>query len=210
MAAPRQPGAASRSAAAQPRPAPVRPAPAAGIPPLASLAALQAWLAESAPGAVLADGNPESGIIVIGEAPSAEDLRTRRPFTGPAGLLLDRMLAAIGLDRTACYITLLCPRRRVPGPPEPQDIERDLPLTRTHIRLVGARHILLLGGTPAQALTGSTTPISQLRGQPLDLLADGHRARALATFNPAYLLRRPADKARAWADLLAFRRLIAA
>jgi DNA polymerase len=157
---------------------------------------------------VLADGNPDSGILILGEAPSAEDLRTGRPFTGPAGHLLDRMLAAIGLDRSGCYITLLCPRRRVPGPPEEQDIARDLPLTLRHIRLAAPRHLLLLGGTPAQTLTGNPAPISKLRGQPLDLVADGHRVRAVATFNPAYLLRRPADKALAWADLLAFRRLI--
>jgi DNA polymerase len=179
------------------------------MPAFTALADLVAWVEATTPGAVLADGNPDAGILILGESPSAEDLRTGRPFTGPAGQLLDRMLAAIGLDRTGCYITLLCPRRRIPGPPDPQDIDRDLPLTRAHIRLAAPRAVLLLGGTPTQALTASTTPISKLRGQPLALDADGHRPSALATFNPAYLLRRPADKAHAWADLLAFRRMLA-
>lgn len=190
------------------------PAPPAPAPPerqtFASLADLVAFVSRTAPGAVLADGDPGSGIVILGESPSAEDLRTGRPFTGPAGQLLDQMLAAIGLDRRTCYITLLCPRRRIPGPPDREDVARDLPLTRTHLRLSAPRAVLLLGGTPAQALIGTTDPISKLRGRPLDLDAEGYRTMALATFNPAYLLRRPADKALAWADLLAFRRMTGA
>lgn len=153
----------------------------------------------------LGDGAPESGVMLLGEANSADDLRTLRPFSGPAGDLLDRMLASIGLDRTRCYISNLCPRRPMPGAPSPGDIARDLPLTRAHIRLVKPRLLLLLGGTPAQALFADKTPIGKLRGQWRDLQVNGHMVATLPTFNPAYLLRRPAEKRLAWADLRQFK-----
>ncbi|MGL6044541.1 MAG: uracil-DNA glycosylase family protein, partial [Sandaracinobacteroides sp.] len=112
---------------------------------LATLAELEARVRADAPRAPFADGDPASGLMILGESPSAEDLRTGRPFSGPAGRFLDRMLAAIGIDRTGCYIGLLCPRRARPGAPDADDIAFDLPLTRAHIRLVAPRHILLLG-----------------------------------------------------------------
>jgi DNA polymerase len=170
---------------------------------IASLAELRALVDARAP---FADGDPASGLMIMGEAPSPEDLRTGRPFTGPAGLFLDRLLASIGLDRSRCYISLLCPRRRVPGAPPPEAVSEELPLARAHIRLVAPRLLLLLGGTAAQALTGDQTPISRLRGRWLEVDVGAGPVPALATFNPAYLLRRPEDKALAWADLLAFRR----
>jgi len=166
---------------------------------------LQALVKASHPNAPFADGNPASGILIMGEAPSAEDLRTGRPFTGPAGHLLDRMLAAIGLDRSGCYIALLAPRRRVPGPPPPDAVAADLPLAHAHVRLAAPRHIMLLGATASQTMTGSAAPIGKLRGHWLEVDAGSGPVPALATFNPAYLLRRPEDKALAWADLLAFR-----
>jgi DNA polymerase len=161
------------------------------------------------PGAPLFDGVAGTGILVIGEAPSAADLETGRPFTGPAGKLLDRMLAAIGLDRGGCGITLLAPRRAAPGPPPQEDIARDLPLTQAHLKLLAPRAILLLGATATHVLTGETAPISALRGRPFSVPAGDRAVPALASFNPAYLLRRPEDKALAWADLLAFRAMLA-
>jgi DNA polymerase len=171
-----------------------------------SLADLAALVRAEVPNAPFADGDPASGLMIMGEAPSAEDLRTGRPFTGPAGQLLDRMLAAIALDRSSCYIALLAPRRRLPGPPSPDDIEADLPLARAHVRLAAPRLLLLLGASASQSLTGATAPITRLRGSWLEV--DG--VPALATFNPAYLLRRPEEKAHAWADLLAFKRRLSA
>lgn len=155
-------------------------------------------------GAPFADGNPDSRLMILGEAPSAEDLRTGRPFTGPAGMLLDKMLAAIGLDRSSAYITLLCPEKPVPGTPTPDEIAAAMPLMRAHLRLAAPRLILLLGQNPMQALTGETTAISKVRGRWLAV----QETPALATFNPAYLLRRPEEKAKAWADLLAFRKRV--
>jgi DNA polymerase len=170
-----------------------------------TLEALEARVRADHPRAPFADGNPASGLMILGEAPSADDLRTGRPFSGPAGQFLDRMLAAIGLDRTGCRIALLCPRKPTPGAPSPDEIAADLALTRAHIRLAAPRHILLLGANPVQALTGNATPITRVRGSWLQVDAGAGPVPALATFNPAYLLRRPEEKARAWADLLALK-----
>lgn len=197
-----RPAVAAPAAARAPAPRPATPV-QDSFSAVASLAELRALVDSRAP---FADGDPASGIMIMGEAPSAEDLRTGKPFTGPAGVFLDRMLASIGLDRSRCYISLLCPRRRVPGAPPPEAVADDLPLARAHIRLATPRLLLLLGGTTAQALSGDQTPISRLRGRWLDVDAGAGPVPALATFNPAYLLRRPEDKALAWADLLAFRR----
>ena len=167
-----------------------------------TLAALRAAVLKEVPNAPFADGNAESGVMLLGEAPSADDLASGRPFSGPAGRFLDRMLAAIHLDRTSCYISLLCPRRAVAGTPPPEAIAADLELTRAHIRLANPRLVVLLGAKPVRALTTETAPIGRIRGQWLAI--DGDRPiPALATFNPAYLLRRPEEKTKAWADLLA-------
>jgi DNA polymerase len=189
---------------------PARPSPATSVPSgfasVTSLAELQRRVLAEVPGAPFADGNPAAGLMILGESPSAEDLRTGRPFSGPAGQFLDRMLAAIAIDRTGAYVALLCPRKRRPGPPGPDDIAADLALTLAHIRLAAPRLLLLLGGNPTAALTGNVLPISRVRGQWLEVDAgDGKPVPALATFNPAYLLRRPEEKARAWADLLALK-----
>lgn len=171
-----------------------------------TLKALAERLRAETPNLPFADGNPASGLMIFGETPSAEDLRSGRPFSGPAGIFLDRMLSSIGLDRTRAYIALLCPRRRVPGPPPPDAIAADLELTRAHIRLAAPRLILLMGANPVQTLAGDASPISRIRGNWLSVDAGAGGIPALATFNPAYLLRRPEEKAKAWADLLALRR----
>lgn len=173
-----------------------------------TLADLSAEVARRHPRAPFADGNAESGLMIIGEAPSAEDLRSGRPFSGPAGIFLDRMLAAIGRDRGSSYIALLCPRRATPGPAAPEDIAEDMALTLAHIRLARPRHLLLLGASAAQSLSGETAPITRLRGQWLSVDAGAGPILALASFNPAYLLRRPEEKAHAWADLLALKHRI--
>ena len=199
--------------AAPDRPALRAPAASAAIPVRAdpvwdsfeTLDALAAKIRADHSRAPFADGNAASGLMIIGEAPSADDLQTGRPFSGPAGQFLDRMLAAIGIDRTSSYIALLCPRKPTPGAPSPDEIAADLALARAHIRLAGPRHILLLGANPVQALTGTPTPISRIRGTWLNVDAGAGSIPALATFNPAYLLRRSEEKARAWADLLALK-----
>lgn len=170
-----------------------------------SLDELRCHVLDSAPGTPFADGVAESGLMLIGEGPSAEDLRSGRPFSGPAGRFLDRMLAAIGLDRARCYVSLVAPRWKVPGAVPPDGIAADLALTRAHIRLARPRLVVLLGAKPTAALSGETTPIGRIRGQWLSIEPDdrnGQPVPALAMFNPAYLLRRPEAKADAWRDLL--------
>lgn len=167
------------------------------------LASLLARVRDAWAGCPIADGNPRSGLVIVGDAPSADDLRSGRPFSGPAGQLLDRMLAAIGLDRSDCYITLIAPRQRLAGPAPAHAIAADRALTATHLRLARPRLLLLLGQSAATEIGGATGAIGAIRGQWLQ--APGLDAPALPTFNPAYLLRRPEEKAKAWADLLALR-----
>lgn len=158
---------------------------------------------------VFADGTPGSGVMLVGEAPGADEDRIGLPFVGASGRLLDRMLASIGLDRNSCYITNLVPWRP-PGnrKPEQTEIELCLPFLIRHIELVAPRFLLLLGGAPTSALLGRHDAISRLRGRWHDcvLPPEGKIVPALPTFHPAYLLRTPAHKRLVWADFLALRK----
>jgi DNA polymerase len=165
-AAARAPAVAARAPAAAASPAP------AGTAAIDTLAALEALVRQSAPRAVFADGVAESGLMLMGEAPSAEDLETGRPFTGPAGRFLDQMLAAIGRDRKSAYFTILACRQPFPGPPHDDAVAADLPFARAHIRLVRPRAMLLLGAIPTRVLTGADQPISKVRGTWLQVRLD--------------------------------------
>lgn len=178
---------------------------------IASLADLRAE-AEARLGTrlVFCDGEPSSGVMVVGEGPAVEDFGTGAVFSGEAGRLLDRMLAAIGLDRRSSYLTNLLLTRPRGGKPGEEDIAAALPILRRHVALVRPRALLLMGGVPAQALLGTDTGIGKLRGRWVDLTVDGVTVPALPTFNPAYLLRRPIDKRLAWADLVAFKSRLSA
>lgn len=166
---------------------------------------------EHAKRTVIADGNPESRVMLIGEAPGAEEDRTGRPFVGQAGKLLDRMLASIDRDRTNTYITNVF-FWRPPGnrTPTTQEIALVQPFVRRHIELVRPRAILSLGGVSAKALLETETGITRLRGQWHSLYAGNLDIPVIATFHPANLLRQPANKAYVWRDLLAFARRIEA
>lgn len=166
-------------------------------------------LKDTAMNLVFADGNPDSGVMLIGEAPGEDEDRRGLPFVGQSGKLLDRMLACIGLDRESAYITNILPWRP-PGnrKPHPGEILACLPFVERHVELVRPKAILLLGGTSASALLNSTTGITRLRGRWFDYAPPGVTAPipTLATYHPAYLLRQPAQKRDAWRDLLAFSR----
>ncbi len=160
---------------------------------------------------VFADGNPDADIMVIGEAPGAQEEREGKPFVGPAGQLLDRMLAAIQLDRTSTYITNLSPWRPAQNrTPSPQEAAECLPLLRRHIAIVNPRLILCVGGSSAKALLATETGIMRLRGTWQDIEIEGGTYPVLPTFHPAFLLRQPAQKRLAWQDLLTFRARAAA
>jgi DNA polymerase len=153
---------------------------------------------------VFADGNPAARVLVLGEAPGADEDREGRPFVGRAGQLLDRMFAAIGLSRTnadpasALYITNVMPWRP-PGnrDPEPGEIAMMQPFVERHIALVDPEVIVVMGNTPLFALTGGKG-ILRARG----IWAEALGKPLLPMTHPAYLLRNPAAKREAWADLL--------
>jgi DNA polymerase len=155
---------------------------------------------------VFSDGNPKSDVMVIGEAPGADEDRQGRPFVGLSGQLLDRMFKFIGLDRTKLYITNMVPWRP-PGNRQPSTSELALclPFLERHIELVQPKFLLLVGGTAAKALLKRTDGIMKFRGQWLEYTLPGLAAPipTLAMYHPAYLLRSPGQKREAWKDLLA-------
>ncbi len=156
---------------------------------------------------VFADGNPDARIMFIGEAPGAEEDRQGLPFVGPAGRLLDLMLAAIGLDRSGAYITNILPWRP-PGNRNPTDAETTacLPFIERHIELARPQILIPVGGTAAKALLNTRQGIMKLRGRWLTYSTprmDVVPTRAI--LHPAYLLRSPAQKRDTWRDLIAIK-----
>lgn len=154
---------------------------------------------------VFADGVPGSRVMFIGEAPGGDEDRIGRPFVGRAGQLLDRMLAAIGLDRGHVYIANVVPWRP-PGNRTPtlQETQACLPFIRRQIDLADPEVLVCLGGSAVQTLLGVQGGITRVRGSWFDHQREsGRPLRALAMFHPAYLLRQPAQKRLAWADIRA-------
>lgn len=163
-------------------------------------------LSVNARAAVIARGNADAGIMFIGEAPGRDEDDAGKPFVGRAGQLLDRMLAAIGLDETNAYITNVCNWRPVNGrAPGEDELALARPFITRHIELAAPKIIVLVGGTSLEILTGQKG-ITKLRGQWQDYAA-GEAAviPAMPLYHPAFLLRRPELKAEAWRDLLAIK-----
>ena len=158
---------------------------------------------------VFGDGNPEARVMFVGEAPGFEEDIQGLPFVGRSGQLLDRMLAAIGLDRTTAYIANVIPWRP-PGnrTPTPQETEICRPFIERQIALVAPDILVMLGGASAKQLLKSSEGLLKLRGQWRSYSAGGRDIRALATLHPAYLLRQPLQKRLAWRDLLTLKRAL--
>lgn len=156
---------------------------------------------------VFADGNPAARVMLVGEAPGREEDLDGRPFVGRSGKLLDRMLAAIGLDRSSVYIVNVVPWRP-PGnrTPSPQETEICRPFLTRQIELVDPAVLVALGGPAAKALTGASDGILKLRGKWQTYPLGGREVPCLATLHPAYLLRQPLQKRLAWRDFLSLRR----
>lgn len=154
---------------------------------------------------VFADGNPEADLMIMGEAPGGDEDRIGRPFVGRAGQLLDRMLAAIGRDRTSAYISNVVVWRP-PGNRKPSNTEIAvmLPFAERHIALARPKVLVLAGGTAAAAILGTSQGITRLRGRWVDHQVPGLAAPVpvMPIFHPAYLLRQPAHKRFAWRDLI--------
>jgi DNA polymerase len=186
---------------------------ASGADSVAALAALVAQfdgcpLKRTATNTVFIDGNPAAPVIIIGEAPGADEDRIGRPFVGRAGQLLDRMLAAIGLDRSGVLITNVI-YWRPPGnrTPTASEIASCLPFVFRLVALVHPKVLVLSGGTAAGALLAQSQGITRLRGRWFDLAVPGldQPVPTLPMFHPSFLLRTPERKREAWRDLLSLR-----
>ena len=153
---------------------------------------------------VFADGNPQARIMFVGEAPGRDEDIEGLPFVGRSGKLLDRMIAAIGLDRSNAYIANVIPWRP-PGnrTPTPQETQICLPFIQRQIELVNPDVLVTLGNPSTQTLLPTREGIMRTRGKWFDYDTGTRKIRAMATFHPAYLLRSPSYKRMAWQDLRA-------
>jgi DNA polymerase len=158
---------------------------------------------------VFADGNPQARVMFVGEAPGREEDLEGLPFVGRSGQLLDRMLAAIGLDRSSTYIANVIPWRP-PGnrTPTPQETSICLPFTRRQVELADPDVLVCLGSPAAQALLEAKEGIMKTRGRWFSYHTGTREIRAIATFHPAYLLRQPLQKRLAWRDFLAVKQAL--
>ncbi len=155
---------------------------------------------------VFADGNPEADIMLVGEAPGRDEDIQGLPFVGRAGQLLNKMLSAIGYDRSNVYITNVLPWRP-PGnrQPTPQELLMCAPFVERHIELVQPKLLMLVGGVSAKQLLTTSDGIMKLRGKWKTVTVGSLEIPAMPILHPAYLLRQPAHKKLAWTDLQAFR-----
>jgi uracil-DNA glycosylase family 4 len=153
---------------------------------------------------VFSDGNPQARIMFVGEAPGRDEDIEGLPFVGRSGKLLDRMIAAIGLDRSKAYIANVIPWRP-PGnrTPTPQETQICLPFIQRQIELVNPDVLVTLGNPSTQTLLSTREGIMKTRGKWFDYDTGTRTIRAIATFHPAYLLRSPSYKRMTWLDLRA-------
>jgi uracil-DNA glycosylase family 4 len=160
---------------------------------------------------VFADGNPNARLMFVGEAPGRDEDIEGLPFVGRSGKLLDRMLAAIELDRKSVYIANVVPWRP-PGnrTPTPQETAICLPFTQRQIELVDPDVLVCLGNPSTQTLLATKEGITKTRGRWFRYQTGTREIRAMPTFHPAFLLRNPISKRLAWRDFLAIKKTLAA
>ncbi len=159
-------------------------------------------LKKQAKNIVFSDGNPKSKIMLVGEAPGASEDEEGLPFVGRAGKLLDKMLAAINLDRKKVYISNIINYR----PPEnrrptDEEIKKYLPFITKHIEIIKPKILILLGSTAMNALIGNDVVISKMRGNWIEKEFGNCKTSVIITFHPAFLMRQPAQKKMSWIDL---------
>ena len=166
-------------------------------------------LKPSATQLVFADGNPEARLMLVGEAPGRDEDIEGLPFVGRSGKLLDRMLAAIGLDRSSVYIANVVPWRP-PGnrTPTPQETQICLPFILRQIELVDPDILVCMGNPSTQTLLGTREGITKTRGRWFTFNTGKRDIRAMPTFHPAFLLRSPLQKRFAWRDFLAIKKAL--
>lgn len=158
---------------------------------------------------VFADGNPNARLMFVGEAPGRDEDIEGLPFVGRSGKLLDRMLGAIGMDRSSVYIANIVPWRP-PGnrTPTPQESQICLPFILRQIELADPDILVCLGGPSAQTLLGIKDGITKTRGRWFTFDTGKREIRAMPTFHPAFLLRSPLQKRFAWRDFLAVKKAL--
>jgi len=167
-------------------------------------------LKKTAMNLVFSDGNPEADVMIIGEAPGADEDRQGKPFVGQSGQLLRRIFGFIGLTLDHLYITNVLPYRP-PGNRQPTPIEISMfhPFLEKHIELINPKCLILVGGTATKALLDAKEGITQLRGRWFDLpLSSGATIKTMVTYHPAYLLRSPLRKREVWKDMLALKHFL--
>jgi DNA polymerase len=163
-------------------------------------------LKRTAKNTVFADGTPGAPVMIVGEAPGADEDRLGKPFVGVSGQLMDRMMGAIGLTRDGGFYITNILFWRPPGNRTPTTTEQGMCLafTRRHIELARPKVLVLAGGVAVKAVLDTTEGITRLRGKWTGYtLDDGSVIPTMPTFHPAYLLRTPASKRQSWQDLLA-------
>ena len=158
---------------------------------------------------VFADGNPQARVMFVGEAPGRDEDIEGLPFVGRSGKLLDRMMAAIGLDRTSVYIANIVPWRP-PGnrTPTPQESAICLPFTLRQIELANPDVLVCMGNPSTQTLLATKEGITRTRGRWFSFHTGTRDIRAIPTYHPAFLLRNPLSKRLAWRDFLAIKKAL--
>tara|TARA_B100001105_G_scaffold192651_1_gene156722 strand:+ start:472 stop:1176 length:705 start_codon:yes stop_codon:yes gene_type:complete len=151
---------------------------------------------------IFSDGNSESSIMIVGEGPGQKEDEIGKPFVGDAGMLLNKMLKAINIDRKNIYITNVV-NYRPPNnrKPEPAEIIRYSNFLREHISIIDPKILILMGSTAMESLFGSKIKISKERGIWKEVIINNKTYLTMITFHPAYLLRQPDQKKYSWSDL---------
>ena len=158
---------------------------------------------------VFNDGNCESKIMIVGEGPGQKEDETGKPFVGDAGLLLNKMLKSINIERKNVYITNVVnfrpPNNRKP---EPAEITKYSNFLRRHISIIDPKILILMGSTAMESLFGTNIKITKERGSWKDIIINNKTYLCMITFHPAYLLRQPENKKYSWTDLKEIRKKI--
>ncbi len=158
---------------------------------------------------VFADGNPQARVMFVGEAPGRDEDIEGLPFVGRSGKLLDKMLSAIGLDRTKVYIANIVPWRP-PGNRTPTPVETQicLPFLLRQIELCEPDFVVTMGNPSTQTLLQTSDGITRTRGRWFPFKSGDRDIKVLPTFHPAFLLRSPLQKRLAWRDFLAIKKAL--
>lgn len=158
---------------------------------------------------VFSDGNYQSKIMIVGEGPGQKEDEVGKPFVGDAGILLNKMLKAINIERNNIYITNVV-NYRPPNnrKPEPDEITRYSNFLRKHISIIDPKILILMGSTAMESLFGINIKITKERGKWKEVIINNKTYLCMITFHPAYLLRQPENKKFSWIDLKEIRKKI--